>query len=194
MTIVRAVAVALCLVGASNAPAFAQGQTVNAGIEAGVSWSRESPDVRGQTITRAPGLLAGGWVQFQPWVPVGIQIEAVYAQKHMHLSSSSDLKLDYFEIPVLAKLKLFKGIYMLEGIAFGFPVSAKVTHATGDDTDIKSSITSPDIGLVIAGGVPVAPKVSVEFRYEGGFKKVSNVATADTQRLRSLSGIIRIKL
>jgi hypothetical protein len=192
MKVARVVAVALCLVGLSHAPAFAQ--DVNAGVEVGLSMSRESPDVRGTAIERGPGLLAGAWVQVQPWVPVGIQIEAVYAQKHMHLNSSSDLKLDYLEIPVLAKLKLFKGIYMLEGVAFAFPVSAKVTHATGDDTDIKSSITSPDLGMVIAGGVPLAPKVSVEFRYEGGFRKVSNVDAADTQRLRSLSGIVRIKL
>ena len=192
MKVVRVVAVALCLVGLSHAPALAQ--DVNAGVEVGLSMSRESPDLPGLTITRGPGLLAGGWVQVQPWVPVGIQIEAVYAQKHMHLSSSSDLKLDYLEIPVLAKLKLFKSIYMLEGVAFGFPVSAKVSNATGGDTDIKSAITSPDIGMIIAGGVPVAPKVSLEFRYEGGFRKVSNVANADTQRLRSLSGILRIKL
>ena len=51
----------------------------------------------------------------------------------MHLTSSSDLKLDYLEIPVLAKLKLFKSIYMLEGVAFGFRMNAKCPHATGDD-------------------------------------------------------------
>lgn len=191
MKIACAVVVALCLLGFSSVPAFAQ---ASFGIEAGLSMSRESPDVRGTSIERGPGLLAGASVLVQPWVPVGIQIEAVYAQKHMHLNSSSDLKLDYFEIPVLAKLKLYKSIYMLEGIAFGFPVSAKVTHATGSDTDIKNSINSPDIGLVIAGGVAVVPRVSLEFRYEGGFTKVSSVAAADTQRLRSLSGIVRIKL
>jgi hypothetical protein len=185
-------AAGFCLMGLSSAPVFA-GQ-VDAGIEVGVSMSRESPDLPGLTITRAPGLLAGGWVEVQPWEAVGIQIEVVYAQKHMHLTSSSDLKLDYLEVPVLARLKVFKSIYILEGIAFGFPVNAKVSHAAGDDTDIKDSITSPDIGMVIAGGVPVAPRVSLEFRYEGGFKKVSSVADAPTERLRSLSGIIRVKL
>jgi hypothetical protein len=190
MKIARSVAVALCLLALSSAPALAQ---ASYGIEAGLSMSRESPDVRGTAIERGPGLLAGAWVSVQPWVPVGIQIEAVYAQKHMHLNSSSDLKLDYFEVPVLAKLKLFKSIYMLEGIAFGFPIRAKLTSASGSDTDVKDSITSPDIGMVIAGGIPIARKVSVEFRYEGGFKSVSNVPTA-IQRNRSLSGIVRISL
>jgi hypothetical protein len=190
MKIARLVAVALCLLGFAVSPALAQG-TIG-GVEAGFSMSRESPDIPGITIERGPGLLAGGWVAFQPWVPVGIQLEAIYAQKHMHLTSSSDLKIDYIEIPVLARLKLFKSIYMLEGIAIDFPVSAKVSAAT--DTDIKSSITSPDLGMIIAGGIPLAPKVSIEFRYEGGFKKLSNVDSAPAEHMRSLSGVLRIKL
>jgi len=194
MKMARVVAVALCLLGFSVAPAFAQKPGPMGGVEVGLSMSRESPDLPGLTITRGPGLLAGGWVAFQPWVPVGIQLELVYAQKRMHLTSSTDLKLDYVEVPILARLKLFKSIYMLEGVAIGFPASAKVSSSSGTDTDIKSSITSPDIGMVIAGGVPIVPKVSVEFRYEGGFKKVSNVASAETERLRSLTGLIRIKL
>jgi hypothetical protein len=194
MKMARLVAVALCLVGFSVAPAFAQKPGPMGGLEVGLSMSRESPDIPGTDISRGPGLLAGGWVAFQPWVPVGIQLELVYAQKHMHLNSSSDLKLDYLEVPLLARLKLFKSIYMLEGIAIGIPVSAKVSSSSGTDTDIKSSIASPDIGMVIAGGVPIAPKVSVEFRYEGGFKKVSNVDSAPVERLRSFTGIIRIKL
>jgi hypothetical protein len=193
MKLASAIAAALGLIGVCNTSAFAQARAVNAGVQAGLSMSRESPDLPGQTITRGAGLLAGGWVQVQPWVPVGIQVEVVYAQKHMHLTSSSDLKLDYLEVPILAKLKLFKSIYMLEGIAFGFPVSAKLSPASGSDTDVKDAITSPDIGMVIAGGIPIARKVSVEFRYEGGFKNVSNVPTA-IQRNRSLSGIVRIAM
>lgn len=191
MNISRVAAVALCVLGMSVAPAFAQSPA--AGVEVGLSMSRVSPDPAGQSFSRGPGALVGGWFTVQPWVPVGIQIEAVYAQKHTHLNSNQDLKLDYFEVPVLAKLKLFKSIYMLEGVAFGFPVSAKVANGS-TDTDIKSTVNSPDIGMIIAGGVPVSPKVSLEFRYEGGFKKISTVTNADVERNRSLSGIIRIKL
>jgi hypothetical protein len=185
----RAAGLAFILFGLAVSPAFAQG--VNAGVEAGLSMSRVSPDLPGQTITRGPGLLAGAWISFQPWVPVGIEIELVYAQKRSHLSSSSDLKLDYLEVPILAKLKLFRSIYMLEGIAFDFPLSAKVS-GSGGDTDIKSSITSPDIGMIIAGGIPLSRHVSVEFRYEGGFKNFSSAADAPAQRNRSLTGIVRI--
>ena len=191
MKIVRAFAVVLCLLGPSTVSALAQGTT--AGMEVGLSMSRVSPDAAGQSISRGPGVLAGAWVAFQPWAPVGIQLEAVYAQKHSHLTSSSDLKLDYLEIPILAKLKLFKSIYMLEGVALGFPVSGKVTTGSSD-VDIKSNLASPDIGMIIAGGVPVAPKVSLEFRYEGGFRKIFDSTNAAIQRNRSLSGIARIRI
>lgn len=191
MKIVRFFALAFCLLGLSVAPSFAQGP--KGGLEVGFSMSRVSPDAAGQSISRGPGLLAGAWFLVQPWTPVGIQVEGVYAQKRSHLSSTSDLTLDYIEVPLLARLKLFKSIYMLEGIALGFPVRGKISTG-GSDQDIKDQVTSPDIGMVIGGGIPLTPKVGIEFRYEGGFKRISTAADAAIQRNRSLSGIVRITL
>lgn len=189
----RLAAVVLCLFALSDA-AFAQDKGPTAGVEIGFSSSRISPDLPGQDISRGGGLLAGGWIGFQPWVPVGIQIELLYAQKHSQIAGGNSLSLDYIEIPMLARLKLFKSIYVLEGIALGFPVSAKTTTAAGAETDTKSKVTNPDIGMIIAGGVPIAKKVNLEFRYEGGFKKISNVDTDPSQRNRSLSGVLSIRL
>lgn len=190
------VAAVLGLLGLFVAPASAQSPGgakpgAKAGGEVGLSMSRPSPDLAGESVTRGPGLLAGAWVAFQPWVPIGIELEVVYAQKHSHLSSSTDLKLDYVELPILAKLKLFKSIYMLEGIALDFPVTAKLS-SSGSETDVKSSITSPDIGMIIAGGIPFTRRLAAEFRYEGGFKTIGSSGPAPNQRNRSLSGILRI--
>ena len=193
MTIARVFAVVLCLTALSVAPAQAQQkQEPIGGIDLGFNMSRISPDASGQSISRGPGLLVGAFVTLQPWVPVGIQIEILYSQKHSHLSSTTDLSLDYIEVPVLAKLKLFKTIYMLEGVAFDFPVSAKST-TSGTDHDIKSTVNNPDIGLIIAGGVPVSKRIALEFRYEGGFKVVNTTANSPAQRNRSLSGVVRIQ-
>lgn len=183
--------VALCLLGLSVAPAQAQSPT--GGVEIGVSMSKVNPVADGQSISRGPGLLAGGWVLFPVSKPVGIQLELVYVQKHTHLTGSTDLKLDYLEVPILAKLKLFKSIYILEGIALGFPVSGKIS-ASGADLDIKNQIHSPDLGLVIGGGVPVSPKVGIEGRYEIGFKQITDTAGAPIQKNASLSVLVRIQL
>ncbi len=92
---------------------------------------------------------------FIPWKrAISFQLEAVYAQKHSSAqvgSTTSNLKLDYIEVPFLVKMPMFKGIYMLEGVGLAFPVRAQVE--TGSTTlDTKSNTTSPDVTLVIAGG------------------------------------------
>jgi hypothetical protein len=167
-------------------------------VEAGVSFSRISPPAAGESNSMSPGLLAGVYF-LVPWFStIAIQPEIVYAQKYSRLTrttgstvQTTDVRLDYVEIPILAKLALIKGSYMLEGLAFGLPIRAKIRPATGAEQDIKSHVTSPDIGLVIGGGVPIH-KVAIEGRYEGGFRKVDTAAGASIQRNRSFSMLVRL--
>ena len=189
MRVVRVLVFGLSLLAISALPAAAQG--VAGGVEAGISLSRVSPDAAGQTISMSEGFLAGAYVDIPVVTLAGLHIEAVYAQKYSSLGISTDLKLDYFEIPVLAKLKLFKGIYMLEGIGIGIPVRARVQPSSGAERDISSQVSKPDVGLIIAGDVPVSGRVAIELRYDGGFNDVSATAGA-VQRNRSWSALARI--
>lgn len=188
MSMARVIAVALCLTAVSAAPALAQ--RTAAGVEGAFSLSRISPDSPGTTISRGPGLLAGAYVLVPLFSTVGLQVELVYAQKNTHLTSTSDLKLDYVELPILAKLKLVKTLYLVEGVALGFPVRAHTSTSSGADLDVKSQIKTPDVGLVIGGGIPIR-KFAIEVRYEGGFKTVFTSADA-FQRNRSLSLLARV--
>lgn len=190
MRIVRMVALALGLTCVAVAPALAQGPA--AGVLAGFSMSRISPDVPGEALSRGPGLLAGGYVLVPVFSTIGLQVEVVYAQKTTHLTSSRDLMLDYVEVPILAKLKLVKKLYLTEGVALGFPVRARRSTASGADQDIKAEVTNPDIGLVIGGGLPIRKKLALEFRYEGAFTTVFNTENA-SQRNRSLTMLARIQ-
>jgi outer membrane protein with beta-barrel domain len=191
MRIGRLFTAGVFLMGLSAAPALAQGPT--GGFEIGASLSRVSPDAAGQSITRAPSLLAGVYVLLPLFTMVGVQTELVYAQKYTHLTGTTDLRLDYVEIPILAKLRLIRSAYMLEGLAAGFPVRARVRQASGAEQDIKSDVTSPDVGLVIGGGVPIR-KLAIEGRYEGGFRNFNRAAGAAPQRNRSFSLILRLRL
>lgn len=192
MNIARRLAAGLCLLGLAAAPARAQGPT--AGVEAGVSFSRISPALDGQSVSMKPGLLAGVYAVVPLLKTVGIQLELVYAQKNSQLTTAgrtSDLKLDYVEIPVLAKLPIFKGIYILEGASFDIPVRGRTQASGGAEVDIKSQLTNPDVGMVIAGGVPIQ-NFAIEGRYEGGFRKINNTAGAAIQRHRSFSFLARV--
>ena len=121
---------AVCTLAISAAPAFAQQPTQpTGGIEAGIGWSHVSPEGTGESISSNPGFIGGGFVLLPVSKAIAIQIEALYAQKHSHHTfsgSSSDLNLDYFELPILVKMPLFKSLFMSEGVAFGFPASAKI--------------------------------------------------------------------
>jgi hypothetical protein len=189
MRIARVVTAGFLLMGLSAVPALAQGPA--AGLEAGIGLSRVSPDAAGESISRGPGLLAGAYVQLPVFSTVGLQVELVYVQKNTHLTSTTDLKLDYVEVPILAKLKLVKAIYLVEGVALGFPVRARRSHSSGSDEDIKDEITSPEIGMVIGGGIPIR-RFAIEFRYEGGFRIVETLAGEPIQRSRTLSLLARV--
>lgn len=194
MTLVRVVAASLALTALFACPARAQSSTApTGGFELGLNMSNVSPEAPGQSISRGPGLLAGAYVVSQVFTAVGIQVELLYAQKHTHLSSTSDMKIDEIEIPILAKLKLFKGIYMLEGAAISFPVRAHIQASSGADQDITSQVTSPDVGMIISGGFPFQ-KAAIEGRYEGGFRNVISTTDAAIQRSRTLSILVRFHL
>jgi hypothetical protein len=171
----------------------------SAGIEAGVSFSRISPANTGQSIRMNPGLLAGVYVIVPFLKTISIQAELVYAQKYSRLSTTTgstttteDLRLDYIEIPVLAKLAFLKGSYIVEGASFAFPVRARLQPASGPVRDIKRQTTSPDIGLVIGGGVPIG-RLAIEGRYDGGFRKIDAAADGAIQRNRSFSLLTRMR-
>lgn len=189
MRIAGVIAVGLFLLGFSVVPTAAQGLV--AGVEAGANLSRVSPDASGQSISMSPGFFAGAYVDI-PFVTFArIQIEGLYAQKNTALGNSTDLKLDYIEIPVLAKLKIIKGFYMLEGIGIGIPVRARVQPSSGAERDISNEVTTPDLSLIISGGMPVSSSVAIEGRYDGGFKNV-NATVGETQRNRSWSLLARV--
>lgn len=191
LPVVPVVAVAMCVLGVSVASAGAQ--TFSRGIEVGGGASKISPTPEGETIAYGPGLLAGVYASYRLFPAVGVQIEAVYVQKHTNVTtgdSESKLNIDYFEIPILAKLSLFKGIYILEGIAFGFPVKAAVKTASGVEIDIKDTTTSPDLGLII-GVVFPAGRLGLEGRYESGFKTIDNTGVSAV-RNRSLFVVVRV--
>jgi hypothetical protein len=194
MTLVRLVSGGLALTVLFACPARAQSSTApSGGFELGLNMSNVSPAEPGQSISRGPGLLAGAYVVSQVFTAVGIQVELLYSQKHTHLSSTSDMNIDEIEVPILAKLKLFKGIYMLEGAAVSFPVRARIQPSSGAEQDIKGQVTSPDVGIVISGGYPFQ-KAAIEGRYEGGFRNVISTAGAAAQRSRTLSILVRFHL
>jgi Outer membrane protein beta-barrel domain len=196
MTKVRIVFITVLFAAAAALPARAQQRaapSLTGGFEIGYNFSHLSPEQPGQDVSTLPGLFIGGYMLFPAWTAVGIQAEVVYEQKGSNLSSTQDVKVDYIEVPVLAKLTPFKSVYLLGGVGFAFPVSAKYSAVGQADTDVKSTTTSPDVSLIIAGGVPIH-RVDLELRYDGGFRTISSATAAPVERNRSWTVVGRFPL
>jgi hypothetical protein len=196
MRAAKCLAASAWLLAVAALPASAATDKPTAGVEAGVSFSRVSPDAADETVTRRAGALVGVYVLLPRAITktIGLQVEAIYNQKDSRLalpSGTVDQKLEYVALPVLAKLPLFKGFYMLEGVSFDLPVKATLRPASGSAQNITNQITSPDVALVIGGGRPIR-RAAIEFRYEGGFKVVGKAGAEAAQRNRSLSGLLRV--
>lgn len=200
MRVARLLAIGLCLVGLSVVPALAQGRPTG-GVLAGAGVSKVSPAGPNQSVDTNPSFLVGAYAVFPLTKTISFMPEVVYTRKGGQLSTQAgstnvvtDLNLDYIEIPLLAKMGLFKSIYMTEGVALGFPIRAQIQPATGSATDVKSQVTSPDVATVLGGGVPIGRRAGIEFRYTGGIRRINTTTGAAVQRNRSYVGIVRVRI
>lgn len=132
------------------------------------------------------GFTAGAYLNFKvPMSPVSIQPEILYTQKGFDASGtisgqqiSTTTKLDYIEIPVLAKFSFAPGPFTPKvyfGPYVGFNVKAEVEAEGGGQsgtTDIKDSVKDTDFGVVVGAEVSIS-KFNVGIRYGAGLTKIA---------------------
>jgi hypothetical protein len=133
------------------------------------------------------GLIIGGFVD----VPVNdlfsVVIEGLYNQKGATGSFTEDdgtpfdntLKLDYFEIPILAKFPINTNTtvrpFVYAGIAPAFKTSAKaISEGPGgeDEEDLEEDVEAMDVPLVFGGGVQFG-RIGIEARYNLGLMNIN---------------------
>ena len=154
---------------------------IDFGVKAGINVSNfagtdDSPDFR-------TGLMVGVAADLSfPLLPIGVETGLYYSQKGSELTvgdMTSATRLDYLEVPVLAKLSLGPpgpfSLHVLAGPYAGFNINAEEESVTGDTMDISEAVNSLDIGGTIGVGAQVSAlvtKVDVQARYSRGFNSV----------------------
>ncbi len=130
------------------------------------------------------GLMAGATYSFGiPMSPISIRPGVFYAQKGAKISEGSvetTTKLDYVEIPVVAKFDFILDNPMLTphvyfGPYAGFNINAEQEISGGDgagSVDIEDQIKGTDFGVVVGAGADIT-KFNVGLRYSAG---LSNIA------------------
>ncbi len=126
-------------------------QDVKLGAKAGVNFAKLS----GEAVEDADGR-TGFHVGFLAEIPLSerfaIQPELVYSQQGLQSKETFDgtefetkVKLDYLNVPVMAKFYLIDGLSIEAGPQFGFNINAKQElEVTGGDTDSDFEITGED--------------------------------------------------
>jgi hypothetical protein len=188
---------AAILVAALAVPAAAL-ENLHAGIRGGLNIANVSADPDDTELADSRnGLALGGFVAFPVTPMISVQPEALFmmkGDKQEEGDVTSNVKLNYIEVPVLAKVNFMPqgtaNPSLFLGPSVGFNTTAKSEVEMGTDpaeeTDIKDSTKSVDFGLVFGGGLemPVGQggqKVGFDIRYTMGLVDINDDATDTTE-------------
>jgi hypothetical protein len=157
---------------------------VSVGVRAGFSLADLSIKDAADTLEpdNRTGLVAGVFVivptgslvAFQPEVLVSMQ-----GAKVSDLANRATIKLDYLQVPLLARIKPSKSpIGLLLGPSLGYRLNAKVTGNGLSDAeqDIEDQVKKTDVGFV-AGVALDAAHLVIDARYIWGLTNINDDST-----------------
>lgn len=134
------------------------------GLKAGVNFASLSGDDFENAESRT-GFHAGGLVEIPFTDRFSVQPEIMYSQqgaKGDNFFGEGTLKLDYIQIPVLAKIYLADGFNLQIGPQVGFRMSENFELDSGDsEVDGDLEIEDNDIDFSLAGGLG--------YKFDNGF-------------------------
>lgn len=160
---------------AQTADGFGWGVTGGVGIGYGTvtenATRKMEPTINAGLFASMP--LSERW-SFQPEVKYDVRTITI---------SNVPTEVTYITVPVLLKNKVW-GIYMVQGVSFNFLQKAEIF-----DVDFKDAYTSPDVALVIGVGKRF-DRLSVEGRWETGFRTFQSGINAGGVRMRALTAVV----
>lgn len=160
------------VLGATTAQAQDRG-----GVRVGANFATLSTDEEGFDPKTRTGLVVG----LYGVVPVNdifsFQPEVLFSQQGAKVEDGSDeatVKLDYVQIPALARIRLGRTspAFLLVGPTFGFNTSAK-TEFNGESQDFKDEVKGSDVGLVTGVAINAGLAV-VDARYTWGLMNIDD--------------------
>lgn len=140
-----------------------QSQILQFGIKGGYNNSTLSGD---GDISSLSGFHAGVFASID-LVILDVVPELVYSTQGAKFGNQ-EVKLDYFNVPIMARLNLLKILYIEAGPQFGFLIGA-------DDgsNDAEDNYESTDIAVGVGAGVELFDKFDIGLRYNIGTTDVT---------------------
>ena len=156
------------------------------GAKAGVNFASLNGD---EDFDGRTSFFVGGVVEFEISESFSIQPELLYSSQGAKSSFSeegfdfeSTIKLDYLNIPIMAKYYVTEGLSIEAGPQVGFLLSAKAEvkeDGESDSEDIKDELKSVDFGLNFGLGYKLDSGLNFGARYNLGLSNVPDEGDFD---------------
>jgi hypothetical protein len=173
------------VLGATTAQAQDRG-----GVRVGVNLATLSADDAGFDPKTRTGLVVGLYGVIPVNGSFAFQPEVLFSQQGAKVEDGSDeatLKLDYVQIPALARFRLGRTspAFLLVGPTFAFNTSAK-SDFNGETDDFKDEVKGSDVGFVPGVAVNAGPAV-LDARYTWGLMNIDDSTDTDKVKHRFFS-------
>lgn len=156
-----------------------QAQDIKFGAKAGLNIADFGGDA--ETSGSRTGFHVGVVAEFKLTEQFSIQPELLYSMQGAKYETvndfaivEQDMKLDYLNVPIMAKYYLFEGFSIQAGPQVGFLMSAK-----DEDTDVKDSFKSIDFALNGGVGYELPLGVFFQARYSAGLANIADGEGSD---------------
>ena len=186
----RLCAIVLAVAFVSSGVASAQERPAAVGVKAGVNFANLDFEGDGASVSLDPrkGIVGGLFVVWPASTRLALQTEALYSQKGAQMEEGGDsakIKLDYLDVPVLARfsspVSSGTSFHVFAGPSFSFRVSAKSESSFDgeeENEDIDEDVERFDLGLVAGAGLELGRFV-IDGRYTWGLSNINKVESDD---------------
>jgi hypothetical protein len=158
---------------------FTNAQSTKFGIKAGLNVSTLTGEYEDDTKSLI-GFHVGGFAEIKVIERLAIQPELLFSTQGAKFDGFGgdkyDSKLNYLNIPVVAKFYITKQFYVEAGPQVGFLLSAKL-----DGDDVKDFYKSTDFGFNIGTGYNFTENLSAGIRYTVGLTGVYDNNNEDVE-------------
>ena len=177
----------LVLILLPGSPALAQGQ--GWGVKGGVNFATQSSDQPDEvSLGYRIGIVAGGFYTWPLGERFAFQPEVLYSQQGSaveELGVKAKTKIDYLLVPVLARYRVSRSVFVVGGPSMGFKLRAKASAEFGgssSEVDIGDFVEDFDFGLAAGGGMEFG-RYTVEGRYTFGLSNIN--AEGDVEKIKN---------
>lgn len=153
---------------------------VTFGAKAGVNFATVGGDETGGTSSRT-AFHVGGVAEIAISEKFSVQPELLYSAQGAVRDFEGvdvDVKLDYLNIPIMAKYYVADGFSVEAGPQIGLLLSAEADGG-GETEDLKDSISGIDFGLGIGAGYKMESGLNFSARYNLGISNINDFEGSD---------------